>query len=96
MLAPYTCDRFISMYSFMAVVGIMRYLSKEQEWATGDFFLLWADFPRDTMFLDVLMPFYQGLECCLPNGLVTFMAQYEALRTWCTPVIFVVSNIIID
>ena len=32
-LAPYTCDCFISMYSFMAIVGIMRYLSKEQEWA---------------------------------------------------------------
>ena len=60
-LAPYTCDCFISMYSFMAIVGIMRYLSKEQEWAAGDFFccgLIFPVVPISPMFLDGFFGFY--------------------------------------
>jgi hypothetical protein len=74
----------IALPYVVAVVGIMRYLKKEREWDAYDICCLGLIFPVIPIsppFLDILMPFYQGLERCLPNGLVTFMAQYEALRT---------------
>ena len=72
----------IALPYVVAMVGIGVYLRKERGWQLLALFNpIFPILPTAPFFLDLLMPFYKILQKCLPDKLVIFMAQYEAVRT---------------
>jgi ankyrin repeat protein len=73
---------FIAIPYLIAMIGVEHFITFRIAAGEEIFFFGYALVPIAPLFFDILMPFYSFMGKCLPDGLMNFMVQYEATRTF--------------